>query len=267
MILKENPFSFCFYRNINFVNFVIFFSLLSSCVTQRKVEFLQDKNTNIKAFEEAEFPDYKLKSNDELYIQINSLDEAAANIFSNGKEQSYYIGTMQPYGASLLSYSVDKNGYLFLPVIGKILVKDKTLADVSVILKDSLNHILNQPIVSVKLVNRYVSVLGEVKNPGHFPYSQDKLSIYDAIGLAGDITDYGNRNDVILVRNENGENIRINLNLTKSEILASGYYNLRPNDIVYVKPLRNKFWGMRQFPFSILFSTLTTGLLIYNIFK
>ena len=267
MILKENPFSFCFYRNINFVNFVIFFSLLSSCVTQRKVEFLQDKNTNIKAFEEAEFPDYKLKSNDELYIQINSLDEAAANIFSNGKEQSYYVGTMQPYGASLLSYSVDKNGYLFLPVIGKILVKDKTLADVSVILKDSLNHILNQPIVSVKLVNRYVSVLGEVKNPGHFPYSQDKLSIYDAIGLAGDITDYGNRNDVILVRNENGENIRINLNLTKSEILASGYYNLRPNDIVYVKPLRNKFWGMRQFPFSILFSTLTTGLLIYNIFK
>ena len=267
MILKENEFSFCFYRNINLVNFVIFFSLLSSCVTQRKVEFLQDKNTNIKAFEEAEFPDYKLKSNDELYIQINSLDEAAANIFSNGKEQSYYIGTMQPYGASLLSYSVDKNGYLFLPVIGKILVKDKTLADVSVILKDSLNHILNQPIVSVKLVNRYVSVLGEVKNPGHFPYSQDKLSIYDAIGLAGDITDYGNRNDVILVRNENGENIRINLNLTKSEILASGYYNLRPNDIVYVKPLRNKFWGMRQFPFSILFSTLTTGLLIYNIFK
>ena len=166
-----------------------------------------------------------------------------------------------------MSYSIDKDGYLLLPVIGNIFVKDKTLSQVSVILRDSLNHVLNQPIVSVKLVNRYVSILGEVRNPGHYPYSQEKLSIYDAIGLAGDITDYGNRDKVILVRNENGENIRINLDLTRSEILASEFYYLRPNDIVYVKPLRNKFWGMRQFPFSILFSTITTGLLIYNIIQ
>jgi polysaccharide export outer membrane protein len=241
--------------------------ILSSCVTQRKVEYLQDRNKTIKSFKEADNPDYRLKPNDELYIQINSLDEAAANVFSAGKEQSYYVGTMQPYGASLLSYSVDKDGYLLLPVIGKVLVKDKTISEVSTILKDSLNHILNQPIVTVKLVNRYVSVLGEVNNPGHYPYSQDKLTIYDALGLAGDITDYGNRNKVILIRNINGENIRINVDITKSEMLASDYYNLRPNDIVYVKPLRNKFWGMRQFPFTILFSTLTTGLLIYNIFK
>lgn len=241
--------------------------ILSSCVTQRRVEYLQDNNKNIKSFKEAELPDYKLKPNDELYIQINSLDEAAANVFSAGKEQAYYIGTMQPYGASLMSYSIDKDGYLLLPVIGKVLVKDKTVSEVSTILKDSLNHVLNQPIVSVKLVNRYVSVLGEVKNPGHFSYSQDKLTIYDALGLAGDITDYGNRNKVILIRNINGENIRINVDITKSEVLSSDYYNLRPNDIVYVKPLRNKFWGMRQFPFNILLTTLTTAILFYSILK
>jgi len=266
MISKNNPLVVSFHKNMNVIALGIFLGLLSSCVTQRKVEYLQDRNKDIKAFKEAEFPDYRLKPNDELYIKINSLDEEAANVFSNSR-QDYYLGSMQPYGASLLSYTVDKEGYLLLPVIGKILVKDKTLSEVSVILKDSLNHILNQPIVSVKLVNRYVSVLGEVRNPGHFPYSQDKLTIYDALGLAGDITDYGNRNEVILIRNVDGENIRINVNITRSEILASGYYNLRPNDIVYVKPLRNKFWGMRQFPFTILFSSITTGLLIYNIFK
>ena len=266
MISKSNPLLVSFQKNINVIALVLFLGLLSSCVTQRRVEYLQDRNKNAKSFKEAEFPDYRLKPNDELYIQINSLDEAAANVFSNIK-QEYNSGSISPYGASLLSYSVDKEGYLLLPVVGKILVKDKTLSEVSVILKDSLNHVLNQPIVSVKLVNRYVSVLGEVTNPGHFPYAQDKLTIYDALGLAGDITDYGNRNKVILIRNVNGENIRINVNLTNSEILASEYYNLRPNDIVYVKPLRNKFWGMRQFPFTILFSTLTTGLLIYNIFK
>jgi polysaccharide export outer membrane protein len=251
----------------NYVIIIVFVAshfLLPSCVLQRKVEYIQDSNRDFKSFNEADFPDYKLKSNDELYIKINSLDEAAANVFSNTTQQPF---SLDPYGTSLLSYSVDKQGYLLLPVIGNIFVKNKTLSQVSVILRDSLNHVLNQPIVTVKLVNRYVSILGEVKAPGHYPYSQEKLSIFDAIGLAGDITDYGNRDKVILVRNENGENIRANLNLTRSEILTSEFYYLRPNDIVYIKPLRNKFWGMRQFPFTILFSTITTGLLIYNIFK
>ena len=238
---------------------------LTSCVTQRKVEYLQDKE-DVKTFREAEFPDYSLKSNDELFINISSLDEASANVFSNpGQSQGMGAGTIQPYGASLMSYSIDKDGFLLLPVIGKIMVKNKTLSDVSLILKDSLNNILSHPVVSVKLVNRYISILGEVNSPGHFPYSQDKLTIYDALGLAGDITEYGNRDYVTLVRNENGENSRVNLDLTKSSMLASEYYYMRPNDILYIKPLRNKFWGMRQFPFSVLFSTITTGLLIYEI--
>jgi polysaccharide export outer membrane protein len=239
---------------------------LSSCVTQRKVEYLQDSNNTIKTFKETGFEDYRLKPNDELYIQINSLDEAAANVFSNTR-QEFYLGSMQPYGASLISYTIDKDGNLLLPVIGKINVKDKTISQVSEILKESLNHILNLPIVTVKLVNRFVTVLGEVRNPGHFTYSQDKFTIYDALGLAGDVTEYGNRNKVILIRNENNENLRIHMDITKSDILSSEYYNLHPNDIIYVKPLKNKFWGMREFPFNILFSTLTTGLLIYNIFK
>ncbi len=87
---------------------------LSSCVTQRKVEYFQDRNKDIKAYKEAEFPDYRLKANDELYIQINSLDEETASVFSN-TGQDPYLGSMQPYGASLLSYSIDKDGYLLLP--------------------------------------------------------------------------------------------------------------------------------------------------------
>lgn len=256
-----------FNKNIGIFAMLIIVGLFSSCVTQRKVEYLQDRNKSIKTFKEAEFSDYKLKPNDELYIQISSLDEASTNVFSNSSQSTGYIGSIDPYGASLMSYSIDKDGFLQIPIVGKIQVKDKTLTEVSLILKELLSHILNQPVVSVKLVNRYISVLGEVRNPGHFSFAQDKLTIFDALGLAGDITEYGNRNGVILIRNQEGENVRISLDVTKSEILSSGYFNLRPNDIIYVRPLRNQFWGMRQFPFTILFSTLTTGLLIYNIFK
>jgi len=251
-------------KHASFVFVILVLSL--SCVTQKKVEYLQDGSKDPKAFKEAEYPDYRLKPNDELFIRVNSLDEAAANVFSGSAgQQTLNAGMIEPYGASLMSHSIDTEGYLFLPVVGRVLVKDKTISDVEVMLKESLTHVLNQPVVSVKLVNRYVSVLGEVNRPGHYPFSQDKLTVYDALGLAGDITDYGNRDQVTLVRNEKGENKQINLNLTKSDILSSDYYNLRPNDIVYVKPLRNKFWGMRQFPFTVVFSALTTGILLYSV--
>jgi len=264
MTAKAKSNAKCVYKPLNrFPVFIVLIFLISSCVTQQQVEYLQDSNITTKSFIEAELPNYRLKPNDELYLNINSLDEAAANVFSNNTEQN--VQALSPYSASMMSFSVDKEGYLILPVIGNVFVKGKTLSEVSLILRDSLNHILNHPVVTVKLVNRYISVLGEVRNPGHFLYSQEKLSIFDAIGLAGDITDYGDRNNVILVRNENGENLRINVNLTKSDILSSDYYNLRPNDIVYIKPLSDKFWGMRQFPWTVFFSAITTGLLIYEI--
>jgi polysaccharide biosynthesis/export protein len=246
----------------------IFLLLISSCVTYHDLEYLQDKNNTSKSFEEAQIIDYRLKPNDELYIQINSLDEAASSVFSNtSSQQSVYMTSISPYGASLISYAIDKDGYLLLPYIGRMPVKDKTTTEVSELIKESLKSILSQPVVSVKLVNRYVSVLGEVRNPGHFAYAQDKLTIFDAISLAGDITVFGNREDVILTRNENGKNIRINVNLNRSEILSSEYYNLRPNDIVYIKPLRKKFWGMDQFPYAVILTTITTALLIYTVIK
>jgi len=247
--------------------FITALLLMSSCISQKNLEYLQDDNMNVKAFDEADFPEYRLKPNDELYIQISSLDDEAAGVFSNSKDQIYYVGTMQPYGASMLSYAINKDGFLSLPVIGCIHVQDKTLSEVTGVITDSLSHILNQPVVSVKLVNRYVSALGEVKFPGQFPYGQDKLSIYDALALAGDITIYGNRNEVILVRNENGENYRVNVDLNSSDILASDYYHIRPNDMIYVKPLKKRFWGLDQFPYAVILSTITTVLLIFSVIK
>jgi len=111
-----------------------------------------------------------------------------------------------------------------------------------------------------------VSVLGEVRNPGHFSYAQEKINIYNALSLAGDVTTYGDRNDVLLVRNENGRNLSIRIDLSSDKILASDYYYLRPNDIIYVKPMRKKFWGLDTFPWSALLSTISTVILIYTVF-
>jgi polysaccharide biosynthesis/export protein len=244
--------------------------LFSSCVSHRNLEYLRDKENKkeiIISYVEAKIPDYKLKPNDELSINIKSLDDPATNVFQTlGNQQGSNIGYTTPYSASLTSYMIDKTGFIQLPVIGNMYIKDKTIPEVISMLQDSLNNILSSPIVTIKLVNRYVSVLGEVARPGNFSYSQEKLNVFDALGLAGDITTYGDRDEVMLVRNENGKNIRINIDLTSAELMASEYYYLRPNDMIYVKPMNKRFWGLAQFPWAVLLSTISTVILIYTVF-
>lgn len=257
--------SFGCHKYIQRFQIIVAVVVLTSCVTHKDVVYFQDQNKTTESFKEIDVVDYLLKPNDELYIQISSLDDATSNnFFSSNGERLYALGSIQPYGAYLLSYSVDREGYLYLPVIGKVYVQGKTTSQVSEILKESLTNILSQPLVSVKLINRFVSVLGEVRIPGHYVFTQDKLTVYDAISLAGDITDYGDRKNAILVRNENGNNKRINIDLTSSDIFTSEYYYLRPNDIIYIEPLRKKFWNMREFPYTIILSTITTALLLYT---
>lgn len=248
----------------------VFSITFSSCVSNRNLRYLTEKEIkeiNIKTFKDPEIADYKLKPNDELDINIKSLDDPTTNVFQTlGNQQSTSSGYTTPYSASLSAYMIDKNGYIQLPVIGSIFIENKTIPEVISMLQDSLNNILSNPTVTVKLVNRYISVLGEVRNPGHFSYSQEKINIYNALSLAGDVTTYGDRNDVMLVRNENGNNLNINIDLTSSDILVSDYYYLRPNDIIYVKPMRKKFWGLDTFPWSVLLSTISTVILIYTVF-
>jgi polysaccharide biosynthesis/export protein len=264
MHLKAN-FSYrnTFKRNILISVFSII-ALFNSCITQRNLEYMQKDKHTTSEMTEAPFDEYKLQPSDALYIQISSLDDAASNVFAqSGGTQT----TLDPYSAYLSSYTVDQEGYVQLPVIGKIKASGKTTVEVTNLIKDSVQNILSLPVITVKLVNQYVSVLGEVRNPGHYVYSQDKLTIFNALGLAGDIAPYGNREQVTLIRNENGKTVRINFDLTSPNILTNHYFYIQPNDLIYVKPMKKRIWGMEEIPFALIFSTITTGLLIYTIIQ
>jgi polysaccharide export outer membrane protein len=251
---------FCIKRKVYLI-YIGCFLILSSCVTQRNLEYLRKDKKTSAAFSEPKFSEYRLQPNDALYIQISSLDDESTNIFAQSARRQF---TLDPFSAYLSSYTIDQEGYIQLPVIGKIRASGKTTLEVSQLIKDSVENILSMPLVSVKLVNQYVSVLGEVTSPGHYIYSQDKLTIFNALGLAGDITPYGNRNKVTLIRNENGKTIQVNFDLTSQEILSSRYYYIQPNDLIYVRPLRKRLWGMEEFPFALIFSTITTSLVVYT---
>ncbi|HLO60084.1 MAG TPA: polysaccharide biosynthesis/export family protein [Bacteroidales bacterium] len=239
--------------------------LSASCVTQRDLEYMKKDKRVPAVVKEAPFSEYKLQPNDGLYIQINSLDDAASNIFAQNAAGGQT--TLDPYSAYLNSYVIDEQGFVQLPVIGKIKVSGITTNQVTDLIKDSVQNILSLPVITVKLVNQYVTILGEVGTPGHYVYSQNKFNVFNALGLAGDISATGNREEITLIRNENGKTNRIKLDLTSPEILSSNYFYIQPNDVIYVKPLRKRIWGMETVPFAVIFSTITTGLLIYTIIQ
>ena len=244
--------------------FLVTLFLFGSCVTQRNLEYLKTNKNTPAEFKEPEYNDYRLQRSDALYIQINSLDDMSSNVFA---QAGGHPTTLDPYSAYLSSYTIDLEGNIEFPVIGKLPVAGKTTLQVSEMIKDSVENILSLPVITVKLVNQYVSVLGEVGLPGHYVYSQNKFSIFDALSMAGDVTRYGNRKKVVLTRKENGITISRELDLTRPEVLTSRYFYVQPNDMVYVKPLRKRFWGFQEFPFTLVFSTITTGLLIFTIIQ
>lgn len=243
--------------------------ILASCVPQRKIKYFQAEagKENIVNFEVAESESYRVKEGDNIYIKVQSIDEKTYKFFNNDGGQNYASQAYNEAGIYLTSYVVTDSGNIEFPFVGNIFVKGFTIDEVKKKVQDVVDQYLIETTVVVKLVNFKITILGEVKNPGHYVIYQDKINIFEAIGRANDLTVFGNKNEVIVVRqNEKGSVIH-EIDLTKRDILASEFFYLQPNDIVYIQPLKGKQFAFAEFPYSLIFSSITTTLLILNYFK
>lgn len=167
----------------------------------------------------------------------------------------------------LNSYTVDPKGNIIFPFIGPVYVLGKTIDETTAIIENIMNEYLKEATIIVKLVNFNITFVGEVRRPGEYKIYQDKINIFEAISLAGDISDYGNRNEVKLMRtSEEGTRLHV-LDLTSEDILESPYYYLKPNDIIYVVPLKGKQFAFSTFPYALLFSTITTVIVLLTFFN
>ena len=182
---------------------------------------------------------YELKiiPDDELIITVTSLvPEATAQFntpMTNIATRSAASPTQQ---SSLMTYVVDRDGYIMMPVLGKIKVAGLTTAQISDVITKEVGKSVTDPYVRVQLMNFRVNVLGEVHSPGPKTTNKKRYSIIDAITDAGDLTVYGRRDNVLLIREENGERIYHRINLNDTEVLSSPYFYLQQNDVVYVEP-------------------------------
>jgi len=256
------------------IYFLILIFFIISCTPQKKLIYFQDKGTSqIDSIINAQQSKYKLQPNDVLSVNVQSINEESFSFFNSEQtSKSQNMMSMQNSdGSSILisGYKINDSGYVELPVVGNIHVKDLTVEEAKNVIQKSLSFYLKEIYISVKLLSFKITVLGEVGNPGIYRTFEDKLNIISALSLAGDLTKYGNRQNIMLIRqNEKGKQIRF-VDLTNRNILNSEYFYLLPNDVIYVEPLPAKSWGFANAitPITLTLSLISTTVLIINFVK
>lgn len=224
----------------------------AGCVSSKKIVYFQSDPENGNAVRMAEPYVTIIMPGDVLSIQVNSLNPEAATFFNPYSPMSVAAGrTSQPTNSTGLpqieGYLVSPKGVIELPLIGLIDVKGLTLAQLKEEVREKLKTYLKEPTVNIRNLNFRISVLGEVVRPSLFTVPNDQITLIEAISLAGDATIYGRRDNVLVVREENGQKTFARVDITKRNLFRSPYYYLHPNDIVYVEPGKARVSNAVQF--------------------
>lgn len=215
--------------------------LCLSCGSSKKVVYLQDADVNKRVKSECEYRTV-IHLDDLLSIIVSCEDAEAAIPFNTpmiglGRD----VTSSSQQGAQ--GYLVDKDGNIDFPVLGKIHVDGLSRKELSELLKEKLSEYLKNPIVTIQFLNFKVTVLGEVKNPGSYKVNSERVSILDALGMAGDLQINAKRKNVLVTREVGDEKIFARIDLTSTEFLDSPFFYLQQNDVIYVEPNRGRIAG------------------------
>lgn len=211
---------------------VLFFS---ACVPQRNLVYFGDLSELAKDQISSAEAELKIQKNDRLSISVNSLNPESNELFIKTTTR-----TNTEESRSVQSYPVDHQGMVTLPLSGSIKLEGLTIEDAQKLITQSLSQYMKSPIVEVQLLNFKVTVIGEVNQPASFTVNSTQLNLLEALGMAGDMTVYGKRENVLVIREINGMRSMVRLNLNKKDVFQSPYFHLKQNDIVYVEPDKSK---------------------------
>lgn len=178
-----------------------------------------------------------IKPDDMLTISVSALDPNSVAIF-NLPTQNFIVPGESLIAATptLQTYLVDSEGYIDYPVLGKVKISGLTRKEATALLKDKISEYVENPIVTIQCVNYKITILGEVTKPGTYDINSERVTILDALGMANDITIYGNHTNVLLIREKDGQRTYNRIDLTQPDVFTSPYYYMQRNDVIYVEP-------------------------------
>jgi len=213
--------------------------LLTSCVPYKDLVNFQDASLPIGQTEEiANALEILIQPNDLLRVDVQSADPTAALPFNQGASNQN-MGQLTGNNIQLFrGYLVDGDGYFDFPLVGRILAEGKTIEALQKEIREELTEYLVNPVVNARFLNFKVTMLGEVNVPGVISLPNTRITILEALGLAGDLTDYANRTNVLVIREQDGQRVYERIDLQSDEVFSSPYYYLQQNDLIYVEPIR-----------------------------
>lgn len=219
--------------------------VLSACNSTKEVIYLQDVEP-YKAQEIAQKFEMYIRNDDLLAIMVNSKDPELALPF-NMPVVTYQVGTKAMPTQKILGYLVDSNGEIDFPILGKLKVAGLTRLQLTELIKQKLieEDLIKDPVVTVQFLNFKISVMGEVARPGSFTINSDRITLLEALSMAGDLTIYGRRDRVAVIREVDGKRTILFHDLRSADLFLSPCYYLQQNDIVYVEPNKAKA-GQRE---------------------
>ena len=232
--------------------------MFSSCITTEDLEYM--RANNIISSDLLRY-DYLLQAGDLLSVQISTVTEQQHDFFNKEQASNSQLMIQNPY---LYGYLIKKDGFLDLPSLGRIKAEGFSLQELEVIIKNIALSYFEQPVIKLNIINFEISVLGEVNNPGTYKVVHPNVNILYALSLAKDITQFGDRKKVKIIRKSNKKNEIFYVDLTDQTILNDSNFMLYPSDIIYVSPLEKKFYALGNISnaISLLLSSLTIFLLI-----
>ncbi len=251
-------------KNNLIYGFLVSVTIFSSCISSKEVTYLQSKeDEEVKSSYINKPADYKIQFGDNLYIKLSSLEPEINLILTPGTQTNISQGAYAKYKDI---YYVNTEGYIVLPQLEKVYIKGYSLEQVRDTLEHQIRKFFNRISVDVRLAENYVTILGEVNKPGRYLVDfNDKINVFELIGMAGDLNYEANRSIIKLLR-KNDDRIDVSyINLLDADILGSENYYLLPNDIVYVEPLNAVFWDKKTMPFTTtlaLILSVTTSILV-----
>ena len=195
----------------------------------------------------ANFKPITIQSDDILHITVHSIDPIASQPF-NLVDLSRLSGNINRDAMQLSGYLVDNEGYIDFPMLGRIQMNNKTLREAKEMIKSQLiaQDFLNNPVVNIRILNFRIKIMGEVVRPGVYSLANERVSIMEALTFAGDLTQYGRRDSILIVREHQGEQTFGYVNLNSTEIFQSPYFFLQQNDLVYIQPEKTKINTIRD---------------------
>jgi polysaccharide biosynthesis/export protein len=251
-------------KSLPFLALLLLSLFLASCITSQKLTYLQETGISADSVAMSIPQDYKIQPFDNLFIRVATPDPKWSDMF-NLVQTTAANTTLTEQSADLISYSVDREGKIDFPYAGKFEVAGKTREMIKTDLETALKAYVTDASITVKMINNYVSIIGEVKNPGKYLIYKDRMNIFQALAMAGDVGDFGDRQRIQIIRQEAGKAEVKEFSLNDRNILATEYYYVMPNDVIYAMPVKGRFFQMNAFPYALILSAITTLLLFWNV--